>query len=72
MRKLKYKMNEKSLEIIYTAFIRPVLEYADVIWDQCTLYEKKKEIDKIQNEAVRIATRPTKLTSLDCLYNEMK
>ena len=35
MRKLKYKLDRKSLEIIYTAFIRPLLEYAGVIWDNC-------------------------------------
>ena len=41
MRKLKFKLDRKSLEIIYTAFIRPLLEYGDVIWDNCTEYEKK-------------------------------
>ena len=71
MRKLKFKLDRKSLEIIYMVFIRPLLEYADVIWDNCTLYEKQ-ELDKIQNEAARIATGTTKLISLDCLYNEVK
>ena len=41
MRKLKFKLDKKSLEIIYTAFIGPLLEYGDVIWDNCTEYEKK-------------------------------
>ena len=71
MRKLKFKLDRKSLEIIYMVFIRPLLEYANVIWDNCTLYEKQ-ELDKIQDEAVRIATRTTKLISFDCLYNELK
>ena len=31
MRKLKFKIDGKSLEIINTTFIRPILEYADVI-----------------------------------------
>ena len=60
MRKLKFKIDRKSLEIIYTTFIRPILEYADVIWDNCTQYEKQ-ELEKIQNEAARIATGITKL-----------
>ena len=55
MRKLKFKLDRKSLEIIYTTFIRPLLEYGDVIWDNCTQYEKL-ELEKIQNEAARIAT----------------
>ena len=40
MRKLKYKLDRKSLETIYTAFIRPLLEYGSVTWDNCTQYEK--------------------------------
>ena len=45
MRKLKFKLDRKSLEIIYTTFIRPILEYGDVIWDNCAQYEKN-EIEK--------------------------
>ena len=70
MRKLKFKIDRKSLEIIYTTFIRPILEYADVIWDNCTQYEKQ-ELEKIQNEAARIATGTTKLVSLNVLYKEI-
>ena len=36
MRRLKFRLNRKSLETIYFSFIRPLLEYADVIWDNCT------------------------------------
>ena len=39
MRKLKFILDRQSLEIIYTSFIRPVLEYADVVLDNCTQYE---------------------------------
>ena len=70
MRKLKFKMDRKSLEIIYTAFISPLLEYGDVIWDNCTKYENK-DLDKIQSEAARIATGATKLVSLSTLSNEI-
>ena len=70
MRKLKFKLDRKSLEIIYTTFIRPILEYGDVIWVNCTQYEKQ-ELDKIQTEAARIATGTTKLVSLTALYKEI-
>ena len=70
MRKLEFKLDRKSLEIIYTAFIRPLLEYGDVIWDNCAEYEKA-DLDKIQNEAARIATGATKLVSLNTLSNEI-
>ena len=39
MRKLKFLLDRDSLNRIYISFIRPVLEYADVVWDNCTQYE---------------------------------
>ena len=36
MRKLKFKLNRRALEIMYFSFIIPVIEYADVIWGNCT------------------------------------
>ena len=39
MRRLKYKLDRKSLESIYISFIRPLLEYGDTILDNCTQYE---------------------------------
>ena len=49
MRKLKFILDRQSLETIYTSFIRPVLEYADVVWDNCTQYEITA-LQKIQIE----------------------
>lgn len=42
MRKLihVYVLHHKSLEIIYIAFTRPLLECINVIWGNCTQYEK--------------------------------
>ena len=40
MRKLKFQLDQKSLEIIYTPFIRPILEFGNEIWDNCAQYEK--------------------------------
>ena len=70
MRILKIILDRKSLEIIYTSFIRPLLEYGDTLWDNCTLYEKR-ELDKIQNETARIATGATALVSIQALYDEV-
>jgi hypothetical protein len=39
------------LSITYLSFIRPSLEYADVVYLNCTQY-KTFESDKIQNEAL--------------------
>ena len=70
MWRLKFRLNRKSLETLYFSFIRPLLEYADVIWDNCTIYEKL-ELDKIQSEAARIVSGATKLVSLHALYDEV-
>ena len=70
MRKLKFRLDRKSLEIIYTAFIRPLLEYGDVVWDNCAQYEKD-ELEKIQHEEARIATGATRLVSQHTLSFSM-
>ena len=69
MRKLKFKLDQKSLDIIFTLFIRPILEYGDVIWNNCAQYEKN-EIEKIQLEASRKTIGTTKLISIDTFYKE--
>ena len=47
MRRLKLLLDKRSLEIIYISFIRPLLEYGDTVWDNCTLYEER-EVDKVK------------------------
>ena len=45
MRKLKFKLDRRSLQTIYFSFIRPLLEYADVVWNNCAQYESN-ELEK--------------------------
>ena len=45
------------------------LEYADVVWDNCTQQEAN-ELEKIQNEAARIVTGATKLASIQSLMSD--
>jgi hypothetical protein len=35
LRKLKYRLKRGYLEKIYLVFIRPILEYASKVWDNC-------------------------------------
>ena len=53
MRKLKFKLDRRSLQTIYISFIRPLLEYVDIVWDNCNQTEAY-ELEKIQHEAARI------------------
>ena len=50
-------------------FIRPILEYAYVVWCKITKYEDD-ELEKILFEAARIVTGTTKLVSIENLYKE--
>ena len=69
LRMLKYKVDRKSLTTIYTSFIRPILEYGDVIWDNCTNQEKDL-LESVQLEALRIITGLRRGTSHYKLYAE--
>jgi hypothetical protein len=40
---------------LYLTFIRPLLEYAGEVWDNCTLADSER-LEKIQLEAARIVT----------------
>ena len=41
MRKLKFEMDRTTLETIYLSLIRSILEYADIVWDNYSMHEKK-------------------------------
>lgn len=55
MRLLKYKLNRKSLETFYFSFIRPILEYGDVLFNGASASDLNK-LDRIELEAMRISS----------------
>ena len=65
MRKLTHQIDRKSLEVIYMTFIRPVLEHADVVWNDSS-EQDKVELDKIQNEAPRVTVSVCVRQAQDC------
>ena len=69
IRKLKFLLDRESLNRAYISFIRPILEYADIVWDNCTQYEIDL-IEQIQIEAARVVTGATRLVSIELLYRE--
>ena len=69
MRTLKFRLKRDSLNQIYVSFLRPVLEYASVVWDNCTKREKEN-LDKVQIEAARIVTGITRSASINKIYKE--
>ena len=69
MRCLQFDLDRKSLQILYFSFIRPLLEYADIVWNNCTKYESLG-LEQIQYEAARIDTAATRLVSINSLLTE--
>ena len=48
-------LDRKTLEKIYLTYIRPIMEYSEVVWDNKTLFLINKS-ENVQIEAVRIVT----------------
>ena len=70
LRMLKYKLNRKSLVIIYNAWIRPVLEYGDIVLDNCSIKDSQI-LEDLQVETARIITGLGHNSSRSKLYDEL-
>ena len=67
---LKFKLRRNTLERLYKSLVRPVLEYADVVWDGCTESECDL-LEHVQYEAAKIVTGAIKGTSKHRLMLEL-
>ena len=70
LRSFKYTLNKSCLETLYIMFVRPLLEYGDVVWDNCT-EQQKSDIEAVQIDAARIITGATKYCNTASLYAEL-
>ena len=70
MNLLRLKLDRKTLETIYIAFVRPVLEYSDVVFDNCTT-ECKDLLESLQKRAGKIVTGAIRGTPSNLLYAEL-
>ena len=70
MSHLKYKLDRVTLETIYKSYIRPVLEYGAVVWDNCT-EGQSDQIELIQKRAGRIITGAIIRTRTASIYREL-
>jgi hypothetical protein len=68
--RLMYKLDRATLETMYLSFIRPVLEYACVVWDGCTVAEANI-LENIQLRAARIISGAIRHTSHAKIYDEL-
>jgi hypothetical protein len=70
MNLLRLKLDRKTLETIYIAFVRPILEYGDVVFDNCST-ECKDLLDTLQKRAGKIVTGAIRGTPSNVLYAEL-
>ncbi len=71
IQKHKYRLDRRSLELLYLTFVRPVLEYGGVLYDSAN-QEDLEILTDIEKEALRTITGARKRCNLDALYNEFK
>jgi hypothetical protein len=66
---LKYKLNRETLDTLYKSLVRPVMEYADVLWDGCMDGESDL-LEFVQYESAKVVTGVMKGTSRNYLMKE--
>ena len=69
MRFLKYKWSTFCLGTCYKSFVRPVLEYGDIVYSSCKKADAAKLVS-VQNDALRIIAGAKRFTSNFLLLNE--
>ena len=70
LKKLKYQIDRSSLETIYFTFIRPKLEYACHVWDNCNSKDKDL-LEKFQHDIARTVCGARKGTSHNAIDEEL-
>ena len=71
LRGMKFLLDRRSLEKLYFIFIRPILEYGDIIWDNCS-HRCSEMLERVQLAAARIVTGATQKVEIRLLYEEIK
>lgn len=69
LKRLKYDLDRHTIEKTYFTFIRPKLEYASIIWDNCT-QQDCDELENFQLEVARTVTGARRGTSHESIYME--
>ena len=71
MRKLNLLLPRSPLLTVYKCFIRPHLDYGDVLYDQLNLFSLTNKIESVQYNAALAITGAIRGTSKEKLYQEL-
>jgi ribonuclease P/MRP protein subunit RPP40 len=67
---LKNRLDKRSLDTMYKSFVRPLMEYADVLWDGC--YQRDADnLEMLQHRASRIVSGAIRGTPTVDVYTEL-
>ncbi len=68
--RLSYCLDRNTLSYLYTSFVRPVLEYGNTLYNNCTETQSLK-IEAVQKRAARIVTGAIRRTPTAKMYEEL-
>ena len=68
--RVKYKLPRFSLSSTYKTLVRPIIEYLNVIYDNCTMNESM-ELEKVQRRAALVFTWAYRHTKTELLLAEL-
>ena len=71
IKKLRHSLPRKSLLTIYKTFLRPLVDYGDIIYDQPQNESFCEKIESVQYRAALAITGAIQGTSRDKLYHEL-
>ena len=71
IKKLRYSLPRKSLVTIYKAFLRPLIDYGDIIYDQPQNESVCEKLESVQYKAALAITGAIQGTSREKIYQEL-
>ena len=71
IKKLRFSLPRKSLLTIYKAFLRPLIDYGDIIYDQPHNESFCEKLESIQYKAALAITGAIQGTSREKIYQEL-
>ena len=71
MKRLSINLPRNALLTIYKSFIRPHLDYGDILYDNLNHENFQNKLEKVQYRACLVITGAVKGTSRERLYNEL-
>ena len=71
IKKLRYRLPQKSLITIYKFLLRPLLDYGDIIYDQPLNESVREKLESVQYKVALAITGAIQGTSREAIYQEL-